>query len=261
MTGSRSLTGWRGEPVKVIAARIGKSYRTLYREIARNNKPSGRYQPWYAHGQAHLRRPRARMFEHDAGLAGVAAGRLERRWSPDQISRWLRCRSPSKLDWHVCAETIYGAVYRGLIVPAIAHRPQLPGPPRTRPQPGRCPDAVHRDEADPAASRDRRVPPAGRALGRRLIIGAGQRSPIATLVERKTRYAMLVPLPCGHAAASVAEALIEAFTALSAGLRHADLGPGQRDVPARPYRAGNRAEDLLRRSALALAARRQRNRH
>jgi IS30 family transposase len=49
-----------GEPVKSIAARIGKSYQTVYREIARNRKPDGRYQPWYAHGQAHLRRRRPR---------------------------------------------------------------------------------------------------------------------------------------------------------------------------------------------------------
>ena len=78
----------RGEPVKAIAARIGKSYQSLYREIARNSKPDGRYQPWYAHGQAHLRRkrPRARVFEADAELAAVVAGRLARRWSPGQIS-------------------------------------------------------------------------------------------------------------------------------------------------------------------------------
>src|SRR5213080_1500360 len=48
----------RGEPVKAIAARIGKSYQTLYREIARNSKPDGRYQPWYAHNQAYQRRRR-----------------------------------------------------------------------------------------------------------------------------------------------------------------------------------------------------------
>src|SRR3954469_8947230 len=43
----------RGEPVKVIAARIGKSFQAIYREIARNRKPDGRYQPWYAHSQAY----------------------------------------------------------------------------------------------------------------------------------------------------------------------------------------------------------------
>ena len=44
-----------GEPVRNIAARIGKSYRTAYQEIGRNCMPDG-YQPWYAHGQADLRR-------------------------------------------------------------------------------------------------------------------------------------------------------------------------------------------------------------
>ena len=82
----------------MIAARIGKSYQTVYREIARNSKPDGRYQPWYAHGQAHLRRrrPRPRVFEADPELAAVVAGLLEQRWSPGQISRWLRRRYPRR---------------------------------------------------------------------------------------------------------------------------------------------------------------------
>jgi transposase, IS30 family len=49
-----------GESVKVIATRIGKSYQSVYREIARNRKPDGRYQPYYAHNQAYLRRKRSR---------------------------------------------------------------------------------------------------------------------------------------------------------------------------------------------------------
>src|SRR5690349_19685299 len=55
----------RGERVKAIAARIGKSYQTVYREIARNRKPDGRYQPWFAHNQAYLRRrrPKPRRWE------------------------------------------------------------------------------------------------------------------------------------------------------------------------------------------------------
>lgn len=47
-----------GESVKAIAARIAKNYQSVYREITRNKKPGGRYQPWYAHNQAHVR-PRA----------------------------------------------------------------------------------------------------------------------------------------------------------------------------------------------------------
>jgi transposase, IS30 family len=215
----------RGEPVKVIAARIGKSYQTLYREISRNSKPDGRYQPWYAHGQAYLRRrrPRARVFEADAELAAIVAGRLAQRWSPCQISRWLRRRYPRKPKWHVCAETIYEAVYRGLITPVT---PQLLRTARTyrhRRGRGRSRDGALRQctamkpiRHRPAAVETRRQ--AGHWEGD-LIIGAGQRSAIATLVERKTRYAMLVPLPGGHAAVSVADALIGAFTALPAGLR------------------------------------------
>ena len=214
-----------GEPVKVIAARIGKSYQTVYREIARNSKPGGRYQPWYAHGQAHLRRrrPRVRVFGADAGLAAVVAGRLEQRWSPGQISRWLRRHYPRRPGWHVCTETIYDAVYRGLI---IAPSPRLLRTARTyrhRRGRGRSREGALRQcttikpiRQRPAAAGNRRQ--AGHWEGD-LIIGAGQRSAIATLVERKTRYTILVPLPGGHAAAPVADALISAFTTLPAGLR------------------------------------------
>jgi transposase, IS30 family len=215
----------RGEPVKAIAARIGKSYQSLYREIARNRKPGGRYQPWYAHGQAHLRRkrPRARVFAADAELAAVVAGRLARRWSPDQISRWLRRRYTRRPDWHVCTETIYEAVYRGLVVPVSPRLLRTARTYRHRRGRGRSRDGALRQcttikpiRQRPAAVESRRQ--AGHWEGD-LIIGAGQRSAIATLVERKTRYAMLVPLPGGHAAVSVADALIGAFTMLPAGLR------------------------------------------
>jgi IS30 family transposase len=215
----------RDEPVKAIAARIGKSHQSVYREIARNSKPGGRYQPYYAHGQAHLRRrrPRIRRLQSDAGLAAAVAGRLEQRWSPGQISRWLRRRYPRRPGWHLCAETIYDAVYRGLIVPAS---PQLLRTARTyrhRRGRGRTRDGALKQSTAmkpirlrPAVVEARRQ--AGHWEGD-LIIGAFQRSAIATLVERKTRYTVLVPLPHGHAAARVADALIAVFTVLPAGLR------------------------------------------
>jgi hypothetical protein len=66
----------RGEPVKVIAARIGKCFQSVYREIARNRKPDGRYRPWYAHNRAYQRRrrPKPRRFSVDAELAKTVAG-------------------------------------------------------------------------------------------------------------------------------------------------------------------------------------------
>lgn len=108
-----------GESVKAIAARIGKCYQTVYREIARNRKPGGRYQPWCAHGQAHLRRrrPRPRRVCVDDQLRAAIGGKLDKHWSPAQISRWLRRRWPERSSWHLCHETIYESIYRGLIVP------------------------------------------------------------------------------------------------------------------------------------------------
>jgi hypothetical protein len=60
----------REEPAKSIAKRIGKSFQSVYKEIARNRKPDGRYQPWYAHNQAHQRRrrPKVRVFARDEML-------------------------------------------------------------------------------------------------------------------------------------------------------------------------------------------------
>jgi IS30 family transposase len=68
----------QGEPVKAIAARIGKTFQSVYREIARNRKPDGGYQPWYAHNRAYQRRrrPKPRRFSVDAELAETVAGKL-----------------------------------------------------------------------------------------------------------------------------------------------------------------------------------------
>ena len=66
------------EPVKSIAVRIGKSYQTVYREMARNRKPDGRYQPWFAHNQAHLRRrrPKPRRLAVEVRLRTVVADKV-----------------------------------------------------------------------------------------------------------------------------------------------------------------------------------------
>ena len=74
-----------GEPVKAIAARIGRSYQTAYREIARNRTPDGRYQPWFAQSRAYERRrqPKLRRFAGDAALRQVVAIKHRgQRWSP-----------------------------------------------------------------------------------------------------------------------------------------------------------------------------------
>ena len=215
----------RGESVKQIAARIGKSYQSVYKEIARNRKPDGRYQPWYAHNQAYLRRrrPKPRRLSVDAGLCEVVAGKLAKHWSPAQISRWLRRRYRRRAGWHVCTETLYEAVYRGLIVPVNAQSLRTGRTYRHRRGRGRTRDGALKQSTAmkpihqrPAAARSRRQ--AGHWEGD-LIVGAAQRSAIATLVERKFRLTVLVPVPRDHTAQTVGDALIAAFAQLPAGLR------------------------------------------
>jgi transposase, IS30 family len=215
----------RGEPVKQIAARIGKSYQSVYREIARNRKPDGRYQPWYAHNQAYLRRrrPKPRRLSADAELREVVAGKLAKRWSPGQISRWLRRRYRRRPGWHVCTETLYEAVYRGLIGPVDAQSLRTGRTYRHRRGRGRTRDGALKQSTAmksihqrPAAAQSRRQ--AGHWEGD-LIVGAAQRSAIATLVERKFRLTVLVPVPKDHSAQTVGDALIGAFTKLPARLR------------------------------------------
>jgi transposase, IS30 family len=215
----------RAEPVKAIAARIGKSFQSVYREIARNRKPDGSYQPWYAHNQAHLRRrrPKPRRFAIDSGLRAVVAGRLARRWSPGQISRWLRRRYRRRTRWHVCAETIYEAVYRGLIVPVGPANLRTGRVYRRRRGRGRSREGALKQSTTMRSIHQRPVGVESRRQAGHwegdLIVGSGLRSAIATLVERKSRFTMLVGLPTGHSAQQVGDALIATLGALPARLR------------------------------------------
>ncbi|WP_083933538.1 IS30 family transposase [Sciscionella marina] len=215
----------RNEPVKTIAGRIGKSHQTVYREIARNRKPDGRYQPWYAHNQAYLRRrrPRTRQFAADAELREAVAAKLARHWSPGQIGRWLRRRFPRRTAWHVCTETIYEAIYRGLITVVSMTTLRTGRTYRHRRGRGRSRDGALKQSTKmrsihtrPISAQTRRQ--AGHWEGD-LLVGAGQRSAIATLVERKTRFTLLVPLERDHSARAVGDALIAAFRTLPPGLQ------------------------------------------
>jgi IS30 family transposase len=224
----------RGERVKDIAERIGKTYQSVYREIARNRKPDGTYQPWHAHGQAYQRRrrPKTHRLVADDGLRMAMAKKLSKRWSPAQISRWLRRRYRRRPAWHLCAETIYEGVYRGLVVD-IDQEARNSGKNvnvlrtgriyRHRRGRGRSREGALKQLTKlrsihdrPASVETRRQ--AGHWEGD-LIVGAQQRSAVATLVERKMRLTLLIRLPYGHSAQHVGDALITTFTQLPVKLR------------------------------------------
>ena len=215
----------QGEPVKLIAARIGKTFQSVYREIARNRKPDGSYQPYYAHNQAYRRRrrPRPRRMAADSRLRELVAGKPRRRWSPEQVARWLRRRYPRRAHWHICAETIYDSVYRGVLGPLDATRLRTGRVYRHRRGRGRTREGALKQCTSMRSIHDR---PAAVTSRRQighwegdLIVGGGQRAAVATLVERKTRATMLVPLPQGYTARLLGDALIGLFSRLPAPLR------------------------------------------
>jgi IS30 family transposase len=102
---------------KTIAERIGKSFQTVYREVERNSKRDGTYQPWWAHNQALLRRKRPKQAKVAAQpkLARLARRKTQRKWSPQQIARFLRRTYPGQPFMQVCAETIDRALFAGLL--------------------------------------------------------------------------------------------------------------------------------------------------
>jgi IS30 family transposase len=195
------------------------------REIARNRRPDGRYQPWYAHNQAYLRRrrPKPHRLATDTALREAVAGKLAKRWSPAQISRWLRRRYRRRAGWQVCAETLYQAIYQGLVGPIARANLRTGRTYRRRRGRGRSRDGALKQLTSLRSLHQRPASVESRArIGHwegDLLVGAGHQSAIATLVERKARLTLLVALPRDRSAQSVGDALIATFTQLPAGLR------------------------------------------
>ncbi|WP_201298210.1 IS30 family transposase [Nocardia sp. CY41] len=100
-----------------IAASIGKSFQTVYREVERNSKPDGRYQPWWAHNQALLRRkrPKSNKIRDKNALRKIVYDKLGEDWSPQEISRYLARTFAAATAMRVCPETIYRGLFAGLL--------------------------------------------------------------------------------------------------------------------------------------------------
>jgi IS30 family transposase len=188
-----------GETMQTIADAIGRSISTVSRELGRNSGPDGTYRPFEAHRAAALRRqrPRPTKLATDPELCAVVKDRLAQRWSPAQISRFLRREFPDRPGWHLVAETIYQELYRPTTL--LVRRPE-PSPLRT----GRDHHRAHvrftrrrRRFGEPMLSvhqrpfrpEDRSQP--GHWEGD-VIVGPQHRSAIGTLVERHTRLVKLI---------------------------------------------------------------------
>ncbi len=206
-----------GEAFTVIAARLGKATSTVSREVAGNGGRGG-YRAWRAHQRARgrARRPKAAKLACPR-LAAQVTSWLEAWWPPQEISARLRIEYPRDPMMWVSHETIYQALYvqgRGELRRELA-RCLRTGRAKRRPRghgenTGRIKDMVMISER-PAEADDRAVP--GHWEGD-LIIGKDCKSAVGTLVERTTRYVMLLHLPEGRGAESVDAAMRAAITTL-----------------------------------------------
>ncbi|MFE2181538.1 IS30 family transposase [Streptomyces sp. NPDC059455] len=215
--------------IRVIAAELGRSPSTVSREVRRNRTMGTRgqwhYRPHAAQARADARRPRPkpRRISENPELRDEVQGMLEEKWSPEQICHALRARFPDRPEMHVVHETVYQALYvqgRGQLRRELAGALRS-GRARRRPQrqanrrrPRFTTPMVMISER-PAEAADRAVP--GHWEGD-LIIGKDGKSAIGTLVERATRYVMLLHLPGDHSAQAVLGALTATVQMLPAQL-------------------------------------------
>jgi IS30 family transposase len=211
----------RGESLRAIARRLERSPSTVSREVVANG---GRqhYRIWPAHQRARIctRRPKSAKLD-DPVLCEKVTSWLEEFWSPDEISRRLRREFPDDATMQISHEAIYQSLYvqgRGELRRELT-RCLRSGRAKRRPQgqSGRhinIANMVMISER-PAEVEDRAVP--GHWEGD-LIIGAGGKSAVGTLVERSTRFVLLLHLPDDHGAEAVEEAMRRAITTLPSEL-------------------------------------------
>jgi transposase, IS30 family len=224
----------RGESIRAMARRLGRAPSTVLRELRRNMQHMYRTR-WRLAGKAG--RPRVRPFDYRPSLAQKRAeqesarpkpaklarhlplrelvqAKLERKHSPKQIAVWLRRQFPEQPEMWVSHETIYRSIYvqgRGALRRELAaclrtgralRKPRRKAGQRR----GRIPGMVSISER-PAEAEDRAVP--GHWEGD-LILGKQGKSAIGTLVERSTRFVILLHLPHGQSAADVEQAMLAA---------------------------------------------------
>ena len=218
---SRGLAA--GRSLRAIAAGLGRAPSTVSREVAAHGGP-GRYRaaPAEDSAWARARRPQACKLATHPELRAIVGEKLTQRWSPQQIAGWLKTTYPEDPEMQVSHETIYRTLF---IQSRGALRTELTAHLRTgrvirRPAGTRLPDGrngrpgILNISERPAEATDRAVP--GHWEGD-LVFGK-RMSPVATLVERSTRFVMLVALPDGPKADLVANALAAKITTLPAAL-------------------------------------------
>jgi transposase, IS30 family len=215
-----------GKGVREIARLTGRHPSTISREVRRNAavKRPRSYRPRLAQHKAEqrARRPKPSKIAANPRLREVVQAKLTDKLSPEQIAVELRQEFPDDPGMHLSHEAIYRSLYvqgrgelRRELVRCLRTGRALRKPRRRTETRGRIPDMVMISER-PAEAEDRAVP--GHWEGD-LIVGANNRSAIGTLVERSTRFVILLHLPDGHGAEPVRDAIVAAMRELPEHLR------------------------------------------
>ena len=215
-----------GASLRSIAQTMLRAPSTISRELRRNQTDTGTYEPYAAHRTAAGRRPRPKDVKLVAGsgLREFVQRKLQIRWSPEQISHALIKDYPDDQEMRVSPETIYQALYlqsRGGLKKEVQAALRTGRARRKLQNTGqvrrpRFADPMVMIADRPPEIEDRAVP--GHWEGD-LITGSANQSAIGTLVERTTRYVMLVHLPDSHTAEAVRDGLVAAIATLPEHLR------------------------------------------
>jgi IS30 family transposase len=219
---SRGLAG--GESLRSIARRLARSPSTISREVAENGGRR-RYRACRADQSAvrRMRRPKVSKLAVCPRLRAMVEAKLLEYWSPQQISGWLVSEFPDDAEMRVSHETIYLSLFvqsRGALRKELTrylrsgHTTRRPKGHTVMNGQGQLRGVLNIRER-PAEAEDRAVP--GHWEGD-LLFGKRMKA-IATLVERKTRFVMLIALPNGHTADVVADALAAKIVELPEQLR------------------------------------------
>lgn len=211
-----------GYSVRRIAQCLGRAASTISREIGRNGGRNA-YRAQAAEAAAWTRacRPKRCKLSSRPRLRHEVACKLQQEWSPRQISRWLHDRHPRDPEMNVSAETIYQTLFvqaRGVFRKELTEHLRRSGYIRRArtlkaTRPGRILDAISIKERPPEAE-DRAVP--GHWEGD--LLAGGRSTHIATLVERRSRFVILVKIPSKESV-SVAAALAKKIKRLPSELK------------------------------------------
>jgi len=215
----------RGLSYAAIGTEIGRDKSVVCREVQRNKGPDGIYYAKAAHGRAHHRAHRPKLFKllQSEALCHQIETSMDQGWSPKLISSMLAKTFPDDETMRVSYETIYQALYvqtRGNLRADLNQQLSLKRRKRVSAARRGASSSLYKNAFTisdrPAEAKDRAVP--GHWEGD-LLLGKKNKSAIGTLVERSTRFTILLHLPDRHTSDEVATAMIAAMIELPEHLR------------------------------------------